>query len=547
MAGRRFFLALIAGGLLAAVLAPGAAAGQSTSKSKRLAAGFVDADGYHTCAILTKGRLRCWGWGLHGQLGYGDTASIGDDELPSSVGLVSLGAGRKARAVALGEVHTCAILDNGRVRCWGEGVFGKLGQGNVDKIGDDELPSSVPAVNLGANRKARAIAAGEEHTCAILDNGRVRCWGRGQGGRLGYGNEDDVGDNETPGSVGPVSLGAGRTAVAISAGGSHTCAILDNGRMRCWGSGHLGALGYGNENDIGDDEPPGSVGPVFLGNGRTAVAITAGEYHTCALLDTGRVRCWGLGESGQLGYGNTADVGDDETPGSVGPVSLGRKAVAVSAGYDYTCALLDNGRIRCFGDNPAGQLGYANNEDIGDNELPSSAGPVQLGGHAASISAGWEHACVLVTTGRVRCWARNGEGQLGVGNTTPIGDDEHPTAIPPAFLGGLVPRKVKPGVTLNPLPVHDASAPYGTRAAGQLRHFVADPATCRGKVVVRATRGSLTVVRRVRVRLAGGACTYGARVRVPTTGMWRLTARFGGNSSLRPSASLRNSFHAGRF
>jgi len=545
MAGRRILLALLAGGLLAAVLAPGAAAEQSTSKAKRLAAGFVDADGYHTCAILTKGRLRCWGWGSAGRLGQGNTENIGDNELPSSAPFVSLGAGRKARAVALGEKHACAILDNARVRCWGDGSGGRLGYGNPDTIGDNELPSSVGPLDLGG--KARAIAAGEFHTCAILASGKVRCWGSGAGGRLGYGNENDIGDNEAPGSVAPVFLGTGRTAVAISAGGGHTCAILDNGRVRCWGFGHLGALGYGNENDIGDNETPGSVAPVFLGTGRTAVAITAAEYHTCALLDNGRVRCWGLNDVGQLGYGNMEDIGDNELPGSVGPVSLGRKAIAVSGGYEYACALLDNGRIRCWGDNPAGQLGYANDEDIGDNELPSSAGPVQLGGLAVSVSAGWEHACALMATGRIRCWARNGEGQLGLGNTTPIGDNEHPNTVPPASAGGLVPRKIKPGVTLNPQPVHDASAPYRTRAAGRLRHFIADPATCRGKVTVRATRGSLAVVRRVRVRLSAGACAYAARVRVPTTGMWRLTARFGGNSSLRPSASARGSFHAGHF
>jgi hypothetical protein len=151
----------------------------------------------------------------------------------------------------------------------------------------------------------------------------VRCWGAGGFGRLGYGNTNNIGDTETPGSVGPVFLGAGRRAVAISAGHYHTCALLDTGAVRCWGYGTSGQLGYGNMDSIGDDETPGSVGPVFLGAGRRAVAISAGDSHTCALLDTGAVRCWGVGFSGQLGYGNTDWIGDDETPGSVGPVDLG--------------------------------------------------------------------------------------------------------------------------------------------------------------------------------------------------------------------------------
>jgi hypothetical protein len=92
--------------------------------------------------------------------------------------------------------------------------------------------------------------------------------------------------------------------------------------VRCWGFGFYGQLGYGNTDSIGDTETPGSVGPVFLGAGRRAVAISAGESHTCALLDTGVVRCWGLGGEGELGYANTSTIGDGETPGSVGPVDL---------------------------------------------------------------------------------------------------------------------------------------------------------------------------------------------------------------------------------
>ena len=111
----------------------------------------------------------------------------------------------------------------------------------------------------------------------------------------------------------------------LDAGSFHACALLDNGQVRCWGLGTLGQLGYGNTDTIGDDEPPGSVGTVDLGGGRTARAIAAGNVHTCALLDNGRVRCWGGGASGRLGYGNTDTIGDDETPGGFGPVALGRR------------------------------------------------------------------------------------------------------------------------------------------------------------------------------------------------------------------------------
>ncbi len=180
-------------------------------------------------------------------------------------------------------------------------------------------------MKLGRGRKAVAIAAGYRHTCALLDNGKVRCWGAGVHGQLGYGNTRKIGDNETPASVRPVKLGARRKAIAISASGAHSCAVLNNGKVRCWGSGRHGQLGYGNTRDIGDNEHPGSVGPVKLGAGRKAVAIQAGGRHTFALLDNGRVRCWGLASEGQLGYANTRNIGDNEKPASAGPVDLGGK------------------------------------------------------------------------------------------------------------------------------------------------------------------------------------------------------------------------------
>jgi uncharacterized repeat protein (TIGR01451 family) len=113
--------------------------------------------------------------------------------------------------------------------------------------------------------QAGTLDVGYEHSCAVLADRTVRCWGNGASGRLGYGNTTTIGDDETPGSVGPVDLGAGRTARAISAGGEHTCALLDDGNVRCWGAGFYGRLGYGNTTNIGDDETPGSVGPVSLG------------------------------------------------------------------------------------------------------------------------------------------------------------------------------------------------------------------------------------------------------------------------------------------
>ncbi len=423
--------ALLLGALLLIVaLAPQGASGeQAGSKLRRLQAGLLDAGSSHTCALLAGGRVRCWGSGDEGRLGYGNTNKIGDDETPGSVGPVNLG--RKAVAITAGTNHTCALLAGGRVRCWGYNFEGRLGYGNTDEIGDDETPGSVGPVKLG--RRAVAISAGGSHTCALLEGGVVRCWGQGFYGQLGYGNKNDIGDDETPGSVGQVDLGG--KAVAISAGTTHTCALLVGGKVRCWGYGGDGRLGYANKKNIGDDETPGSVGPVKLGG--KAVAISAGESHTCALLKNGRVRCWGYGGTGGLGYANTNSIGDDETPASVGLVNLGRKAVAISVG-SHTCALLEGGRVRCWGAGTYGRLGYGNTNSIGDNETPGSVGPVDLGPgrRAVAISAGSFHTCSLLKGGAVRCWGAGFSGQLGYGNTNSIGDNETPGGFGPVHLGG---------------------------------------------------------------------------------------------------------------
>jgi alpha-tubulin suppressor-like RCC1 family protein len=412
----------------------GVAPADQASEPASAAAGRVATGKYHTCAVLGDGSVRCWGYGGYGTLGYGNTDSIGVSQTPASAGPVALGPGRKAVAISAGSYHTCAILDDGSVRCWGYGADGRLGYGSTKNVG--ALPTTTPdragPVDLGPGHTAKAISAGGAHTCAILDDGSVRCWGFGYQGQLGYGNTSTVGARPatTPGRVGPVDLGPGRTAVAISAGAYHTCAILDDGGVRCWGYGAYGQLGYGNVNNVGDTPGtiPAKVGNVNLGAGRTATAISAGGAHTCAILDDGSVRCWGDATYGQLGYGNTDTVGDDETPGSVRPVELGlgRTAVAINAGTYHTCVILDDGTVRCWGNGADGLLGYGNTNSAGDAPatIPSRLGPVNLGPArtAKAISAGDAHTCATLDDGTVRCWGYGADGELGYCNTSDVGD-----------------------------------------------------------------------------------------------------------------------------
>lgn len=372
----------------------------------------------HNCVLFRTGKVLCWGANTEGQLGYGHTTNIGDDEPANAGGFVELGGA--AVRLAAGHVHTCAVLASGDLRCWGAGWTLGLGVGT---IGDDEVPVSVPPVDVGG--RAVDVAAGISHTCVLLRAGNVRCWG--PPGVLGYGHTEPVGDNEAPASAGDVPLGG--KAIQLAAGATHTCALLDTGAVRCWGAGEFGQLGYGNTQSIGDDETPASAGDVDLG-GR-AVQIDAGGLNTCALMADGSVRCWGIGNLGRLGHGSDENIGDDEVPSSAPPVSLNGRAVQVDVGQQVnTCAVLGDGTVQCWGYNTRGALGYGHTSPVGDDELPSDVGVVNVGDRVRQITGGGHHTCASLVSGALRCWGHGENGRLGYGNTDDIGDDELPSSVP---------------------------------------------------------------------------------------------------------------------
>ena len=387
----------------------------------------------HICVIVSGDHVRCWGSNYYGQLGYGHTSNIGD--APADAGDVNVGG--TVTQITVTQFHTCALLDTGTVRCWGQNRFGRLGYGHTNNIGDDETPADAGDVNVGGT--VTQIAAGYSHTCALLDTGTVRCWGSNSDGQLGYGHTNKIGDDETPADAGDINVGG--TVTQITAGNYRTCALLDTGTVRCWGSNSDGQLGYGHTNKIGDDETPADAGDVNVGG--TVTQITAGNYCTCALLDTGTVRCWGSDEYGQLGYKlgyrHTNNIGDDETPADAGDVNVGGTVTQITAGTYHTCALLDTGTVRCWGGNESGVLGYGHTNNIGDDETPADAGDVNVGGTVTQIAAKAHfHTCALLDTGIVRCWGDNSHGQLGYGHTNNIGDDEAPADVGEVDVGAPV-------------------------------------------------------------------------------------------------------------
>ena len=385
----------------------------------------VEAGVHHTCALIDGGSIVCWGRGEFGQLGYGNTNNVGLAEYPSDIGPVPLPTG--VVKLDLGGQHTCGVFDDGALRCWGLNDRGQLGYGNIDNFGDDEPLGTLPAISVPT---AIDVEASERHTCARVGNGEVRCWGANDYGQLGYASL--ALEMLSPG--GPVAVGS--SVSGLAGGYWHDCARLIDGGLRCWGRNTSGQLGLGTTANIGDDEAPNAAGivqliPPALPDNTEVVSVSLGGNHGCAVLGGGELMCWGANGSGQLGYGDLNTTGDDDTPQTRNPVDIGGPVAEVVCGANHTCARLEGGDVYCWGDNSVGQLGLGNVDNVGDDELPTTVGPVQIGGQVVQMTAGGNHTCVLTTDAEVRCWGQNNFSQLGLGTSVTVGDNETPSQVDP--------------------------------------------------------------------------------------------------------------------
>ncbi len=357
---------------------------------KAITAGY-----WHTCALLLTGTVQCWGYNHYGQLGDGTTTNR-----YAPVAVMGLG---DVTAISAGRYHTCAVLSTGVAQCWGYNFSGQLGNGfNEDRF--------IPVTVTGLAGVAKGISAGYRHTCALVDTGAVQCWGNNLFGALG--NESTT-DSVTPVTV----VGLAGQVKFVSAARDYTCALLTTGAVQCWGDNRYGQLG--------DGTLVARLKPVDLTGLTGGVqAISAGFYHTCAILDTGVVQCWGYNRYGELGDGTTIDR---RAPGDV--AGLAGAASMLIAGYYYTCAVLVNtGSVQCWGSNFSGQLGNG-------FENGYSPTPLDVPGLLASRAAGGsDHTCVIALSGVVQCWGNNSSGQLGDGTTT---DSLAPVNVVGLATGGI--------------------------------------------------------------------------------------------------------------
>jgi alpha-tubulin suppressor-like RCC1 family protein len=345
--------------------------------------------GDHSCALTSAGGARCWGDDQSGQLGDYRGALLYSTTPVNGIGL-STGLAR----VVSGSQHACALTAGGNVRCWGANNLGQLGDGTLTRAYQQvQVAGLAFVVDIGSG-------PGSHHTCAVLANARLACWGLNDVAQLGDGTTVN-----RPSFV--ISTATQEPVRMVATGAAHTCVLTVAGAVQCWGRNSDGQLGDGTT-----DFHPTAVTVRGLDGG--VVAITAGHSHNCALLRTGAVRCWGSNVSGQVGFGSSAL----RSTVAVDVVGLQSGVTRVSAGLTHSCAVTAAGAALCWGGNADGQLGDGT---LGRRDFPVAVRALASG--VREIAAGGAHSCAMVAGGGVLCWGNNGSGRLGdatsAGRTTP--------------------------------------------------------------------------------------------------------------------------------
>ncbi len=330
------------------------------------------------CVLTTGGDVGCFGDNTEGQVGNGT------DDVETYLPRFTIAG---ASAITSGDEHACALV-SGDVWCWGDNANDQMGPGAVG--GTDEL---VPLMITGLPANIAEVEGGFDHTCAIDGAGGLWCWGDNDNRQLGRGGTSTT-DDPMPAQV---VLPGGQTATDLGLGENHSCAVLGDATVACWGDDDSGQLGDGTS---GTDSGDATVVAGLSG----IVQVDAGRDTTCTIDSLGAVACWGNNDDGEVGNGLTDDVATPQ------PVTLPAAAEALSLGTEFSCALLANDEIYCWGEGTDFQLGYG--------DVMSQSSPVAVQGlppgDIVDIEAGADNVCAILSTNERWCWGYSEEGQLGI-------------------------------------------------------------------------------------------------------------------------------------
>ena len=334
-------------------------------------------EGGHTCVVVADGTVRCWGLNASGQLG--------DGTINTPVSSVRVTGISTAIAVATGKDHSCALLVDATVRCWGANGVGQLGNGSFN-------PSLQPFTVSGITN-AVSISGGSNHTCVRRSDGSIACWGSNEFGQIGDGS---IANNRST----PVPVQGISNARMVAVGSTHTCAVRVDGTAACWGGNGVGQLGIGVS---GDNRPLPNTVPGLAG----VWLVATGHRFSCALLGIAEIRCWGLNDSAQLG-----NASGQNSPTPITVETLGSRGVALGNGH--ACRLV-GGSAQCWGQNAVGQLGRG----FAGAPLPAP-GSVSGVSQMVELVAGLDRTCALDAGDLVLCWGENSARQLANGSTADV-------------------------------------------------------------------------------------------------------------------------------
>jgi cysteine-rich repeat protein len=378
---------------------------------------------------LVQDGVACWGSSAAGALG------VPDQPRANGAPLLNLGPALPVQ-VSAGSQFNCAVLDDDTVRCWGSNDHLQA-RGEAGPVVPAGLADPAPAP-LPVGGPVRSVVTGSNHVCALRLDGGVRCWGANGAGECGVGN-----------ATNPLSLALstdvdlGAPVAQVCAGASHSCALTTLGDVYCWGQDQFRVMGTGRAGHIGDNESVASVGPVPVVNPRERAeqlrvqVLACGGASTCVIMNNGAMRCFGENDEGELGYGSQTWMGDDESVSSLGFVNVGAKVVQAALGDHVTCALLETGSAKCWGwtgRNPGGCLGHGSGCSAVVSPPPAST--IAVGAGLTITELGTRPAsstvCARLSNHGVKCWSGNTGNACGL--DTPTNPIDPPAAAYSLYL-----------------------------------------------------------------------------------------------------------------
>ena len=380
---------------------------------------------YHSCVMATNNRTFCWGWNNSGELGIGGSGYI---QVPFQIIQGDMPPNTHIVRMSNGGMHTCAIGSDNQTYCWGPNYYGQLGNGSTT---DANRPVRVVPGQVPYGVFIKQISTSVGHTCAIASNNQTYCWGGNQYGQLGNGTNNNA---SIPIAIAQGAIPAGVYLKYVSAGYDHTCAIASNNQTYCWGGNQYGQLGNGTNNNA---SIPIAIAQGAIPAGVYLTQIQSAGMFTCGLGSNGWVYCWGQNHGGQLGNGTNHNklVPTQILQGAI-PNGVLIKQISAS-GNIHSCALAINNQAYCWGNGDNGKLGDGNTSGH-DSLVPTQVlqGAIPVGLAINTIGTGNNHSCALASNNWVYCWGNSTHGLLGNGVAASGNDSGVPVAI---FKPGVMP------------------------------------------------------------------------------------------------------------